>query len=1218
MPLLEIRHRTGRIETRELSREVPLLVGQLPSSDIQVDAEGVAPIHCRISWQRKNFEVTSVAPEGVQFNGTTVRHHLLAPGDVLRVGDVDIVLLADAREPAVASAGSPAATAPEDDVDGGKPEKLLASQYELQPLSEGSLPVRAFHVSSLFGREAAEKHPQVTKGEGPDNTPAAASPGKADRKPSEGPRRAGMSRVAESILELDDLARDESEAPAIDPPRPPPSLGSAARRLRQSLAVPRVRPQERDPLRSPLVLGLGGGVLILLLSAGSLWFVLSREKAQQAYDRGKAELLNGQYPQAVESLESFLRDYPRHALAPQARIDIGTARVEQALGGGSPAWDKGLEALDEFIKQHLDTKALADPDSALRKFVLSSADRLAFGAIDAARVQHRRPLLGVSAEAVKLIELYSPADNRPEARLKELAEAAVVAEAAIRQREAFDAAVKTMDEALAEKRPREALQAYRRVLDRYRPPESAAYAAAIGYRPLADRLKKARDIEREATARDEQSREPAPALPPAEATPVRLTLMRRSRARTDVPSVDAAVFVLAQDALFGIDSVTAEPLWGRTVGRDLPFAPMAVSAGQPAWLYYDVRRRELVLIAQRTGALFWRLPLGARPRGAPRIYEGQAYLATDDNALEQIDLQTGRSTARLKFSQTIGGTCAVSLSGERLYVTGHENVLYVLTRRPLACEQVVWLGHGPGSVTAPAVMMRTLLLLAENDRQDSCLLRIFETAREDQKPDQVASYRIDGHVSEAPALRGKELFVPSTPERVTAFVVAESADEHTLTRVGEYQVKDAGPAPILLVTGPDGRMWMQSTALRRFDATRNSLLPSKQQLGPGLASQPLQSSGDSLFLGRRLPYSHAVVFAEADRQQMAVQWQLALGAGILESTLPSAQDGAVLCVTSLGDLFQVTPQKLLRGGFDLQPVGQLPVPEGLSETLSAVRLSDGRLAVFCGGDEPRLWLPLSDGTPHEQKLAEALQAAPVPLAGGLLLALPGRLRVSGRPAGEPPVEDLPAPIGRDQPPRWIGLFALDDRNALAVSEQGRATRVQFGTAPVPHLEEISHWDTGSPVDLPPAMAEGRLFIVDATSRLVMLDAGLLEPTAQVVLEASAAARPRPAGELVLVELKTGRLVAYDVPGKLAKRWDVPLDGAALAGDPLVADGSLLIALTDGRVMWLDPVTGQASRTLDLGQQLGFGPRKWREAIVVGTLDGTLLVVSGAAPGGGGN
>ena len=446
-----------------------------------------------------------------------------------------------------------------------------------------------------------------------------------------------------------------------------------------------------------------------------------------------------------------------------------------------------------------------------------------------------------------------------------------------------------------------------------------------------------------------------------------------------------------------------------------------------------------------------------------------------------------------------------------------------------------------------------------------------------------------------------------------AYLVAETGDEKTLTFVGRYQVKGSRGSPIYLSTGPDGQMWMYSSALRRFELTRDSLLPDKQELAVGLASQPLQALGDSLFLGRRLLYSRAVLFAEADRQQMLVQWQVAFGAGILASTTPTAQEASILCVTSLGDLFQVTTQKLTRGGFELQSLGQLSIPEGLSESLAATRLSDGRLAVYCAGDQPRLWLPGSDGLPREHKLSQGLQAAPARLAGGLLLALPGRLRLFGRSGGDSRVEDLPAPIGQDDPPRWVSLAALNETQAVILSEQGRVARIQFGIAPVPHLEEITHWDAGSPVDLPMALAGGRLFLVDATSRLVMLDASSLEPVAQTVLEGSPAARPRSVGGQVVVELKTDQLVSYDIAGKLEKMWEYPLQGGAMTGDPLVIEDKLLVAMSDGRIVWLDAKTGQALRTIDLGQRLAFGPQKWGETIVVGTLDGTFISLSGGAP-----
>jgi hypothetical protein len=114
--------------------------------------------------------------------------------------------------------------------------------------------------------------------------------------------------------------------------------------------------------------------------------------------------------------------------------------------------------------------------------------------------------------------------------------------------------------------------------------------------------------------------------------------------------------------------------------------------------------------------------------------------------------------------------------------------------------------------------------------------------------------------------------------------------------------------------------------------------------------------------------------------------------------------------------------------------------------------------------------------------------------------------------------------------------------------------------------------------------------------------------AQTELEAQPAARPRPAIDRVLVELKTGRLAAYGVAAKLQKTWELPLDGAWLAGDPLAEGGRLLVALNDGRVLSVDAATGQIQHTVDLGQQLDFGPQRWGDNVVVGTLDGTLLLL----------
>ena len=1197
MSVLEIRHRTGLIETRELSKDTPLLVGHLPSSDICIDADGVSPIHCRISRHRNKIEVTAVGPGGVQLNGRSIHTSALEVGDVIRVGDVDIVLLEEPlpvqRSPRTAGQGSPS---PDTDSRGpidlssdlddivysdlrSDPDRDLGSvsQAGLRALSTDSLPVRSFHMSDR-----------------PDDVPR----NKPESLPAE--PRVGMNRVAEIVMGLDDPALPDSSAPALDKEGPL----SAAEKIKQSLKQPRVRPGEQDPLKSPLVIGLSLGALLLVLSAATIWFVLSREKAQRQFEAAESQLRSGQFAEAIAGFEQFLREYPRHKLAAQARAEIGTAQVEQAIAGATPAWDKGLEALQKYIDQNRQNEQFQDPESPLRKFIVQSGDRIAMGALEAARGSKKRPLLAVSEAAVKLIELYSPPDKRPEARFKELAQAARTAEDAILQQEAFDSTIKQMDAALAERKSTAAFKEYRRIL--------ARYSAAAENRPLKDRLKKAFELERTLAVRDESPREPVAANSPV-AQPVRdptlgqLTLARRSRSRTDVSSVGTNVFVMAEDCLYGVDSATGEPVWRKVIGLDAPFVPVTVSTGQPALLVSDARN-ELWLVLARSGEIGWRLPLPGRPSGPPLVHEGQIYLATEEGVLEQIDLLTGRSTARLKFSGKVAAPSAVSQSGDRIFLPGGENILYVLTRRPLACEQIVWLGHGPGAILAPAMMLRGFLLLAENDSQATCKLRLFDTLREGQPPIEIAKQSITGQVRETPVLRGRQLFVPSTPERVTAFLVAETGDDKSLSQVAAYQAKNAQASPIFISAGPDDQMWMFSSSLRRFELTLDSLIPDKQQLATGIAAQPLQTVGDSLFLARRQAHSRAVIFAEAERRQMIVLWQTSLGAGILESSAPTAQDGAAMCVTSLGDLYQVTPQRLARGGFEMQPLGSVPIPEGLSESLSAVRLGDGRLAVFCGGAQPRLWLHGGDGLAREHQLPQGLETGPIALGGGLLLALPGRLKLIGRAASDPPVEDLPAPIGPDESPRWMSLVPLDSTQAVVLSEAGRLARLQFGTAPVPHLEEITHWDAGQPVDLPLAQGAGRLFLVDSTSRLVMLDARSLEPLGQSVLEASPAARPRPAGDQVVVELKTGHLAAYGIASKLQKSWEVPLEGAWLTGDPLVEGERLLVALTDGRLLWIEASTGQILRTVGLGQQLNFGPQRWGENVVVGTLDGTLMIV----------
>src|SRR5579872_7472995 len=348
MSVLEIRHRSGLVETRTLSKDAPLLVGQLPSSDLCVDADGVAPIHCRISWNRKHFEVAAVSPDGVQFNGITVQTSPLTAGDVIRVGDVDIVLLADSSslddDATPRDAGPDPQSVRADDP--GRSNFSSVSQAELVAISADSLPVRQLHNSLQPEQSPPRKVEESTAR--PQARPVDIAPAGESRDTPSPERRGGMSRAAQIMLGLDEPEEPETKSRPFAEER----STFAADKFKPSAGLPKVRPGEQDPLRSPLVIGLSLGALLLVLSAATIWFVLSREKAQRQFEAAQSQLRAGQFAEAILGFEQFVRENPRHKLAPQARAEIGTARVEQAIAGASPAWDKGLEALQRYIDEN--------------------------------------------------------------------------------------------------------------------------------------------------------------------------------------------------------------------------------------------------------------------------------------------------------------------------------------------------------------------------------------------------------------------------------------------------------------------------------------------------------------------------------------------------------------------------------------------------------------------------------------------------------------------------------------------------------------------------------------------------------------------------------------------------------------------------------------------------------------------------------------------------
>lgn len=122
----------------------------------------------------------------------------------------------------------------------------------------------------------------------------------------------------------------------------------------------------------------------------------------------------------------------------------------------------------------------------------------------------------------------------------------------------------------------------------------------------------------------------------------------------------------------------------------------------------------------------------------------------------------------------------------------------------------------------------------------------------------------------------------------------------------------------------------------------------------------------------------------------------------------------------------------------------------------------------------------------------------------------------------------------------------------------------------------------------------------------MMQAATLEVLAEVDLGVIPSAVPKVAGSLVFVELANQEVRVFKVADGLAPVASFPLDGHALAGDPLLlSDKSYLIARTDGAMIRINSDDTVSDSMVHLGQAIQQGPFKLNGQIIVIAGDGSL-------------
>ncbi len=971
----------------------------------------------------------------------------------------------------------------------------------------------------------------------------------------------------------------------------------AASRFSDRLTGGPERPGEEKIGRSPFVVALGVVIGILAVAA-LIFFVLIRYTSESRSLQAATAALEGQSFQEAENLfEKFLTDYPTSSSEETARIGLHAARVQKYTASSTLTPDgirEGLFELEELVRVCRDFEGFQDERENVRRY----AEILArTGAVSAAKAKKREPL-EASLAATAILQRFAPDGGVPRNVEDDLTRLQRTAEAEILKQTVLEGALAEINAKLDSGDTIGALEARQSLLDQYEVLNDDEDVQAV--------LTKILDREQQLVTRDAINREAMTEdLPGAALRSVALTL--RTQATVDQVSQGRQVFALGADSCYGLDAETGEPRWKRVVGDNAPFAPQPVAASVPGLLLYHTGSQELVMLSQQDGSVLWRQPMPDRPTGSPLIFQQQIYVTTEAGKLWQIAADSGRAVAVVNFTQPVVGPPALNSDETLLVIPGDQALVYTLRLSPLECAAVSYVPHRPGSVEAPMLALGRLFLMCDNDNLEECRLRVLALDESSSRLSVRTIDKVPGQVRDPCLLRGDQLFVPSSPQRVSAFRVTDDPDAQPLGRVGTNQIENASTAPMFLLAGPGGQLWLASQSLRRFRVRTNALLlDNTEPVAEGLHLQPMQFADESLFVTTSAPYSSSVFFTKVDREKMTGLWRTVIGTNLVAIGQSAGQ--SLLAVSDFGEVFRIPLTELNSGGFVLESISQFQLPPKLNEPVGGLNLVDGRLAAYCGGKEPALWTFSGTGQLEQRwPLPAAPQTQPVALAEGVVVALPGRLHMTARRGGA--VQDYQGAQQLNQQATWKSLVAISDSQVLAVNSENQFVRAEFRSSPSAHLAEVSVTRVDHAVEVPPTPAGNLLVVPTADGRLLLMQTGTLEVLAEADLQGVPSRSAHVAGNRIFIDVAGQGVKVFSLDSSLQQTGAYRTDGAFLAGTPVgLSSGEFVAVRSDGRIEVLDADGNGTGKMMSLGQAAQQGPLTIGDALVVIAVDGSLYSI----------
>lgn len=960
--------------------------------------------------------------------------------------------------------------------------------------------------------------------------------------------------------------------------------------------------KRKNPWDSPLILVGGGGLVLLLLIGAAVWWLIYWETGDQKLALAKKAMEAGQYGQAIEQYQRFLEIAPRHQQSSSVRVQLALLKLRKAIEEAS--YSQALELAKTELAEIESEKSFEEATSELRALLPRLAAGLA-GEADQAESGSAAATESIKRtnEAIELCNnnKYIPKSLRDEAQLTEIRETLLRVQRRQESAHDLEQTLTAMNEALTAGNPREVYPLYRKLLTNHR--------ELAKVEDLLEAIKKATDAEQAGIrfVAEEKAAEKADRPTPWLAS---LTLAQRQAVGAAAAGSTGTACLRVDGAIYGLEAATGQLLWRRHVGFATATFPQLLGADI---LIADAVHHDLVRLDAATGKLRWRQEIG-EAFAEPLVVGERVFVATDSGRLVVVDLQSGTRMGQIEFSKPLRVRPTADRAKKHLYVAADHSTLYSLSLADLACQNVYFLGHEPGSIQVPQAETLGKLAVLENDGVETSRLHVLSLDDKGAITGQVMEERLNGLAASPPIIDGRRLIVVTDRGQIVVYDVGSGQGDRAITRVAAREA--TGPQPIIRhVAVAGGFVWVGDTQLTKFSVSPTGNRLAVESIDNNFAGATfdhrLEIFGNTLIHMHRTKGRAGAVVAATDTESGRTLWSTELAIPIAAAPIVDEKAGALLVANTNGYAFRFDEAAIRSRVLDMPLPGQ-SVPSPLPPITAAADLGQGR-GVFSapGSDQVLLVDPAQSASPAQWvKLPKPLASAAATFGGGFLAPLNiGQVLYLGSPDGQP----LAAPF---QPPlqprsevdyRPAGVVDGTDRRFVITDGREKIYLVAVVDQPELHLEAVSEGKVDPLPITSPVVVLGDLAIAATEgSHLVRFRLPSLEPAGESSLPADLVWGPYKLGDQAVLATADGQLLAVGPTGEVA--WAVKLEQGDLAGGPLGVEGGLLLAFRKGVLERRELADGKVAATLDVAHPLAAGPVPFRGRIVLTTHDGTLLVV----------